>query len=373
MSVAVPVVDTWDGSARRIYLKQGVTNFHWVDDIYREYRYWRANTDAAQLWAPLLKASGNDPKGGNKYTPRFITLLDGTRVVPYDENILITVTGEAITDNADIDPDPFDTTTRTQAIKLYLEPPAAEIVRADKELLAIQRMSYDNKIHIDPLNGVSGTTYDIGTPGNPVNNMTDAHAIGDSVNLFDFKILSNMTLGSEDVSHGHKFYGRSPMNALLTINPDANVLNAEFIDLYVQGTVDGGNVFRECIIGAINYVNGFIYKCTLQGPIMVNGGVNISKCWISPYATDLECIIDFDNTPGICIVTQWEGGTLIIKNMVSGCVFGVGGTAGSFVIDSSCTGGFLNFGGAIRMKGYDGVVDSINNASIAAQVWSFTG
>lgn len=130
MSVATPVVDSWDGEARRIYLKQGVTTFHWIEDIYREYIHERATVESLQKWAPLLKADGNNPKGGGKYTPRYVTMLSGTRVVPYDENSLIEVTGEAITDNADIDPDPFDTSTRTQPLKLYITPPASELVLA---------------------------------------------------------------------------------------------------------------------------------------------------------------------------------------------------------------------------------------------------
>lgn len=128
MSVAVPVIDSYDGAARRIYLKQGLEAFHWIDDIYREYIHHRFMDDVFQKWFPFMKASGNEAKGGGTYTPRYITLLQGTRVIPYDEKILITVTGEAITDNADVDPDPFDTSTRVNPLKLYLTPPAAEIV-----------------------------------------------------------------------------------------------------------------------------------------------------------------------------------------------------------------------------------------------------
>ena len=128
MSVLMPVIDSFDGEARRLYLKQGVETFHWIEDIYREYINHRAIVGDFQKWAPLMKASGNESKGGGKYTPRYVTLLNGTRIVPYDENILIEVTGEAITDNADVDPDPFDTSTRTQPLKLYITPPAAELV-----------------------------------------------------------------------------------------------------------------------------------------------------------------------------------------------------------------------------------------------------
>lgn len=128
MSVASPVVDSWDGEARLIYLKSGVTTFNWIDDIYKEYRYWRRTDESSRKWLPFMRASGNEPKGGGKFTPRYVTLLDGARVVPWDENVLITVTGEGITDNADVDPDPFNTSTRTQPVKLYITPPTSELV-----------------------------------------------------------------------------------------------------------------------------------------------------------------------------------------------------------------------------------------------------
>ena len=140
MSVLAPVIDSYNGETRRLYLKQGIERFHWIEDIYREYINKRAIDESFQKWAPLMKASGNEPKGGGKFTPRYVTLLEGTRIVPYDENILIEVTGEAITDNADVDPDPFDTSTRTQPLKLYITPPAAELVLgggADPAAIAI--------------------------------------------------------------------------------------------------------------------------------------------------------------------------------------------------------------------------------------------
>jgi hypothetical protein len=131
MSVAAPVVETWDGENRRVYLKQGITTFHWIDDIYSEYRQQRRVVEVFRKWAPLMVAAGNAPKGGGKYTPRYLILLGGTRVIPYDEHITLVAKGEAITDNPEEDPDPFDTSTRYNPLKVYLEPSSAEVIRVD--------------------------------------------------------------------------------------------------------------------------------------------------------------------------------------------------------------------------------------------------
>ncbi len=126
MSVLSPVVLSIDGANRRIYLRSGVTVFHWVDDIYKEYRHQRATDEALRVWSPLLRADGNIPKGGGKYTPRFVTLLSGTKIVPYDETQTISVTGEGITDDTT---DPFYTVGRTHPLRLDIEPPASEVIR----------------------------------------------------------------------------------------------------------------------------------------------------------------------------------------------------------------------------------------------------
>jgi hypothetical protein len=130
MSVLSPVVDYFDGANRRIHLLQGVTQFHWITDIYAEYRHWRRTDEAAQKWFPLMKADGNIPKGGGKFTPRYLTLLNGTRLVPYDEANAnaITTTGEAITDNPEVDPNPFDLSTLSNPIQIYITPSEAEII-----------------------------------------------------------------------------------------------------------------------------------------------------------------------------------------------------------------------------------------------------
>lgn len=125
MSVAIPVVQTWDGENRRIYLKQGVTSFHPVDDIYKEYRNARRTNESLRKWYPFLKADGNIPKGGGKATERYVTLLNGMKIIPFNEDVAMSVTGEIITDDQS---DAFDTSTITEPITIKITPSATEII-----------------------------------------------------------------------------------------------------------------------------------------------------------------------------------------------------------------------------------------------------
>lgn len=133
MSVATPVVETWDGANRRIILKQGVTEFHFVTDIYTEYRNQRRLDENLRKFEPLVEARGYESKGAGKFTSRFLVLLtDGngltTKVVPYDEAGEITALGEAITDVADTDPSLFDITGITNPVIINYTPPDTELV-----------------------------------------------------------------------------------------------------------------------------------------------------------------------------------------------------------------------------------------------------
>jgi hypothetical protein len=128
MTVAVPVVDSWDGINRLIYLKAGVADFLPIEDIYHEYRNARKLDESFRPFDALIRADGNIPKGGGKFTPRYVTLLLGTKIVPFDDTVEMYQLGEIITDNPDVDPTVFDTSTLTVAKVIYIQPSEAEII-----------------------------------------------------------------------------------------------------------------------------------------------------------------------------------------------------------------------------------------------------
>ena len=82
MSVAVPIIDYIDGNTRRIILKQGVSDYYPIEDIYHEYRRLRSlDVGGLRKFEPMLIAEGNKSKGGGAYTPRYVVLLDGVKIV----------------------------------------------------------------------------------------------------------------------------------------------------------------------------------------------------------------------------------------------------------------------------------------------------
>jgi len=346
MSVAVPVVDSWNGDTRRIYLKQGVTTFHWIEDVYKEYRNWRRTAEVARVWDPLMRAAGNDPKGGGKYTPRYVTLLDGCRVVPYDENILIEVTGEAITDNADVDPDPFDTSTRTQPLKLYITPPASELVRAEAELEAVKQMEYSNRVCYQAGSGNTGTTWPLGTRRYPLESFADIFSICIARGFNSVEIIDNLTTQATDNIAGYVMIGQDPSSTLLSLTSGNNTTAVKLKELTATGTCGGRMDMENCHLTNIVDLcasggDANLTRCKLMNSIQLNSiadqTYSFDQCIGSGGATaptlDVNgCSADID--------LSCYSGSLSVTNMTNpGCNLSIDINSGHITLDASITQG----------------------------------
>lgn len=358
MSVAVPVIDYIDGANKRIYLLEGVDAFHWIEDVYREYIDRRANDVPLRNFAPMVFAEGNKFKQPGKYSARLVTLLNGTRVIPFDENILITITGEAITDNAITDPDPFDTSTRVQPLKLYITPPNAEIVRDEVSLAAIAQMSFDKEIWHDHTLGTTLAEHialgrDPNVFGNnqyPISNHSEAVVVAKEKRIHAVRYTGNhsgVNALIEDVDlSGFLIHGDNPLNDILELGTLPNVLNAKFKNLTVYGELDGGALVENCMLLGLTYFNGMIYNCALSSAPIYLAGSNPSffmDCKGFPNA-ETASVIDSNHTKSDLVMRGYNGG-LLIKNVTDPDVFVTVTFRGKIIIDASCTAGTWNLSG----------------------------
>lgn len=119
------VVSSFNGSDRHIHLLPGLTSFHPIDDIYREYRTERRTNEAFRKWEPFMYAPAILSKGGGKFTPRFLVLLNGAKIVLADEAATVACTGEVITDD---ETDPFDYSLQTTPSVVRYQPAEAELI-----------------------------------------------------------------------------------------------------------------------------------------------------------------------------------------------------------------------------------------------------
>lgn len=125
------MVDYIDGENRLIYLDASTANasIHPID-IFKEVRTMRKVDENLQKYLSFIRADGNVLKAGVKSTERYVTLLDGTRIVPYDTSHTLTLTGTIITDDGNEGKDCFNKTLLTigSNVDINYFPPQVEII-----------------------------------------------------------------------------------------------------------------------------------------------------------------------------------------------------------------------------------------------------
>jgi len=145
-----------------------------------------------------------------------------------------------------------------------------------QDLSTLLAGAYDSQVCVDTLNGQAGTSTPIGTRGTPVNNFDDALVIAQKNSIRVIQIMHNATLANTDFSLGYTFRGDSASTVTLTVVGSAAVDHCTFEDLTVQGDMDGEAIFRQCNLLDINYNNGFVYECALNGTMTIAGNTQCS-------------------------------------------------------------------------------------------------
>lgn len=120
-----------NGATRKVFLNPaeaigGILTFHPTVDLYAAYKELRAADESVRPYNAFMRAEGNLPKGGGKYTPRFTMLLEGTKLVIPAGVTRVNITGELLTDDGS---DPIDVSLITGPCRIDYQPAEAEIIR----------------------------------------------------------------------------------------------------------------------------------------------------------------------------------------------------------------------------------------------------
>lgn len=178
------IIDNIDGPNRRIYLSADTKNssVHPID-IYKEMRTFRQTDENLRKYDVFLSAFGNVPKGSGKATERYIRENDGTRIVPYDSDGYLTITGTIITDDGNEGINCFDRISLVNQVDINYVPPQVEIIKI------IQGSAVTEQDIID----ISDAIWN----DNLVNRITE-----NSAGFAMFQILSSSENNAKIVDHG---------------------------------------------------------------------------------------------------------------------------------------------------------------------------
>ena len=210
--------------------------------------------------------------------------------------------------------------------------------------------------------GQSGTVAPIGTRATPSDNFLDSVTIANSLGIRRIQMASSGTLSGNVVATGKVFSGDNSTVDALTVDTSVEVSDCTFENLIMTGTLDGNNIFKNCTISDIDYVNGLLQECSIVGTISVQGlaQCNIINCWSgTPGIEDDQLVtIDMGGAGNSLALRNYAGG-LKITNYTGGGAITLDFASGRLIVDASCTGGAI---------GVRGICDVTDNSSVGCSV-----
>jgi hypothetical protein len=142
----------------------------------------------------------------------------------------------------------------------------------------LQFSTYAGAVAVDPINGTAGTTYPLGTPGSPVDNLADALVICEETGLNTISIRGSITISAGDFSAGYIFKGQSPILSTFTVTAGANVANCEFLEATVSGDLSNNTVVRFGIVNDVT-MGGYLFQTALGGTVTLTASLSAFDCW----------------------------------------------------------------------------------------------
>lgn len=308
-------------------------------------------------YATLASAAGKENLGGGVKVGITLTLLNAVLAFearPGPTYVQCRVSGGNLVavDGVGADISPIYPTAFTQVVT------TASSSATIQEQADIQYASFGGAVHLNLSSSYSGSTFPVGTPRQPVNNFADAIAIANERGFTEFNIIGNAAIDSGLNYNGINFVGESQTKSTLIIDPAASVLNCEFNDASISGTLDGGSHIKNCLITNLNYVDGFIEDCVLAGTIVLGGDAHILNCWSGIPGASTP-IIDFNNVAAALSLRNYNGG-ITLKNKTMDGYVSIDCNSGQIILDSTVTAG------SILIRGIGKLTDNSAGATIDA-------
>lgn len=240
---------------------------------------------------------------------------------------------------------------------------------------ALIGVTYNEKVCIDVDNGYSGTTYPIGLPRWPVNNLVDAKTIAEKNNIREFQLYSNLTIQNGESVDDYVIQAEQDIDVVVILMPGCSTSNTRFFRVIITGTFDGKSYIQTATALTVANFSGFMVDTILMGNVgVVDPAVPslFSNCGGGKVSPPIEIDLN-DSTLNI---GGWKGiGKLINKTGTGANIIEM--NTGQAIIDSTCVSGSIYITGVGQIISDDSgpgcTVDTsalLNRDLISNQVWS---
>ncbi len=159
----MPLIASEDYPNKLIYLGADSVGVEVLPiDIYKEHRERRRlNANGERNFFPMVDAFGNDQIGPTKFTPRFVNLANGARIVPFDTTHTLVIRGSLVSTSEGIEgPELFNKAPILSSVDIDYQPPQVEVIQAGSGLDDTEREQLANLASLIEL-GPNGTDYQL--------------------------------------------------------------------------------------------------------------------------------------------------------------------------------------------------------------------
>ncbi len=228
----------------------------------------------------------------------------------------------------------------------------------------VEDVAFHGAVWIDTASGSAGTAWPIGTPAMPVNNITDAIAIAQDLNVRTFQVQEPLTIGASVNLDGYRFTGFSSESTVVTVDQDATLNDCVFINCYLSGVLDNESVVMDSTIEDLEIRNGRADRCVLKGTITLAANpaqiVSMNDCFSGVPGTGTP-IIDCGGSAGGLSVRGYNGG-LTLQNKTGTENISVDMASGQLILAATVTNG------TVVARGLGKLLDNSAGATVIDEV-----
>ena len=341
----------------------GEVNIDVKIDLYSDGKEdWRADPNLFKYRFPI-RSVGGDPLPGSKALGATFFLDPAWKIRPYEGDHRLLVNGNLYSEDGTT---PFISTIGVYSI--FIESTVSSLVDSTVQQLAeIEYSSFNGYVTIDTVVGSAGTAYPIGTPSSPVNNLSDALTIANQRGFKKIFCASDFTFGASDVLDDFIVEGESFTKTHITLTPSATITNCKFLNVFIEGELDGGNDIVSCRVGNLNYIDGIIYDSELEAGTITLGGAqaDLVRCYsgVAGGGPTQTPVIDMGGSGTSLVIRDYHGGIKLTNYTGGTDPISVDMSSGRIVFDPTISAG------TFTVRGIGFVEDnSTGTATVISQV-----
>lgn len=242
----------------------------------------------------------------------------------------------------------------------------------------IEYGSFGGGVHLDVINGVSGTTPPTGTPRQKSNNLVDTLLIATRRGFGKIFVYGDFTFESGDDITDYIVVGQNAHLSTLTFESGCVTDGAEFQYATLQGITSGEICTDHCMIGDLSAKGCIEYSFLLGTLTLLDGGsVTIMADCRSAVPGMTTPVVDFVGAGRSLSVRAYSGG-LDIRNMTDASnKLTAEFVAGQCIMDGSCIAGIAAIRGITMVTDNSGPGCTVNREAqlqttpmaYAGEVW----